>query len=84
MEISSQTDSSIEKINIKKEAKSPFALREKYFQSLSPVLELPSIHRNHKFVISKNSESTRLKSENAISPTRFPSIFKKYRSSVDA
>ena len=84
MEISSQTDYPIENINTKKKIIHMHNQRDKEFQNLNPIVELPSIRRNHKFFHMSNvSESPRLRPGNMISPTRFPSIFKKYQQAID-
>ena len=56
-------------------------IKPRYFLNTKEIhgkkLELPAIHRKNAFNSTRVSESPRLKS-NHLSPTRFPSIFKKH------
>lgn len=84
MDTSCQTDLNIESSFTRKKFKFGSHLQEKATHSQSPVVELPSIRRHKNFFnLSNGSESPRGRANNIPSPTRFPSIFKKYKNNLN-
>lgn len=83
MDTSCQTDYIIEPTLTKKKLRFGAHLRDKESHSQNTVVELPSIRRHKYLNLSNATESPRGKSNNLQSPTRFPSIFKKYQNHMD-
>ena len=79
MEVSLQTNFVLEQQHTRRRLKPSYIKRDnKDSQNSNNSVELPSIRRNHR-IFDSIPESPRLKLTDLVSPTRFPSIFKKYQ-----
>ena len=76
MEVSLQTDFLLEQQYTRRKLRPTYMQRDKDPQNSSLSVELPSIRRHHR-IFNNIPESPALKPTGVVSPTRFPSIFKK-------